>query len=82
MCSHNSPYLKLFLSCIQDDDPLLNQKNKLGHVPLDAAGLYCSREHVEMLKAKGAIDDGNVDFWAIQGGVPTNWSGKILPNKK
>lgn len=35
-----------------------------------------------MLKAKGAIDNGNVDYWAIQGANPSNWSGKIYPDKK
>ena len=43
MCSHNSPYLPLFLSSIPDNDPILNKKSKLGHTPLDVAGLYCSR---------------------------------------
>lgn len=35
-----------------------------------------------MLKAKGAIDNGNSDFWAIQGANVGNWSGKIYPNQK
>lgn len=35
-----------------------------------------------MLRAKGAIDNGNVDYWAIQGANPANWSGKIYPDKK
>lgn len=79
MCSHNSPYLPLFLSSIPDNDPILNKRSKLGHTPLDVAGLYCSREYVELLRKKGAIDNGSVDYWAIQGGNLTNWSGNIYP---
>lgn len=82
MCSHNSPYIPLLLSSINQGDPILNRKSKLGHTPLDVAGLYCSKEYVDMLKAKGAIDNGNADYWAIQGANITNWSGKIYPNQK
>lgn len=56
MCSHNSPYLPLYLSTLKHGDPILNRASKLGHTPLDVAGLYCRREYVEMLKEKGAID--------------------------
>lgn len=34
------------------------------------------------MKQKGSIDNGNVDFWAIQGGNPTNWSGKVYPQSR
>lgn len=34
-----------------------------------------------MLKAKGAIDEGRVDQWAIQGANYANWSGEIDPSK-
>jgi len=43
MCSHNSPYLPLYLSTLPQDDPILNRANKSGHTPLDIAGLYCYR---------------------------------------
>lgn len=43
MCSHNSPYIPLFLNSIPDGDPILNKKSKLNHAPLDVAGLYCSK---------------------------------------
>lgn len=79
MCSHNSAYIPLFLSTISNNDPILNRKSKLGHTPLDVAGLYCSKDHIDLLKAKGAVDNGNVDYWAIQGANPSNWSGKIYP---
>jgi len=35
-----------------------------------------------MFKVKGAIDYGNVDFWAIQGANYANWSGKVYADKK
>ena len=35
-----------------------------------------------MMKEKGAIDEGNVDHWSIQGGNIGNWSGKVDENKK
>jgi len=34
------------------------------------------------LKAKGAIDDGRVDNWAIQGANIANWSGQVDVSKK
>lgn len=82
MCSHNSAYIPLFLSTLPHDDPILNRRSKLGHTPVDVAGLYCNKEYIEMLREKGAIDNGNVDQWAIQGGLPANWSGKVYPDKK
>lgn len=53
----------------------------MGHVPLDVAGMYCSKQVVDLLKAKGAIDAGNVDHWAIQSGNIANWSGKVYLQK-
>jgi hypothetical protein len=44
--------------------------------------MYCRREYVDLLKAKGAIDDGRVDHWAIQGANIDNWSGNVDPSKK
>jgi hypothetical protein len=35
-----------------------------------------------LIKSKGAIDSGNVDYWAIQGGNLANWSGKVYADKK
>lgn len=43
LCSYNSPYLPLFLSTLTQGASILNRKNKLGHVPLDVAGLYCDK---------------------------------------
>jgi len=43
MCSHNSPYLPLYLSTIKPNDPILNRKSNMGHTPLDVAGLYCQK---------------------------------------
>jgi hypothetical protein len=82
MCSHNSHYLPLYLSTLKLDDPILNRPTNIGHTPLDVAGMYCRREYVDLLKAKGAIDDGRVDNWAIQGANIDNWSGKVDPSKK
>ena len=82
MCSHNSPYLPLYLSTLSQDDPILNRPNKNGHTPLDIAGLYCDREYVELLRKKGAKDNGQVDYWAIQGANLDNWSGKVDPTQK
>ena len=77
MCSHNSPYLPLYLSTLPYGAPILNRKSKLGHTPLDVAGLYCPKEIINLLKEKGAVDNGNVDHWAIQGANLANWSGKV-----
>ena len=82
MCSCNSPFIPLYVSTLKKDDPILNTKSKMGHTPLDVAGMHSSREVVDLLKEKGAIDTGNVDHWAIQGGNIANWSGKIYPEKK
>lgn len=46
------------------------------------AGIYCCKDYVDMLKEKGAIDNGNVDHWAIQGGNIYNWTGHVDVNKK
>lgn len=54
----------------------------MGHTPLDVAGLYCNKQYVQMIKNKGAADNGQVDHWAIQGGNLTNWSGQVDPKKK
>lgn len=35
-----------------------------------------------MLIEKGAIDNGNADHWAIQGGNIYNWTGHVDPSKK
>jgi hypothetical protein len=35
-----------------------------------------------LLKEKGALDNGKVDHWAIQGGNIANWSGNVDLNKK
>lgn len=43
MCSHNSEYIPLYLSTLQKNDPILNEKSKLGHAPLDVAGIYCRK---------------------------------------
>jgi len=43
MCSHDSPYLPLYLSTIENGDPILNQPSKMGHKPLDVAGIYCRK---------------------------------------
>ena len=43
MCSHNSPYLPLYLSTVKQNDPILNRATNLGHTPLDIAGMYCRR---------------------------------------
>ena len=82
MCSHNSPYLPLYLSTLKQDDPLLNRATNLGHTPLDVAGMYCRKEYVNLLREKGAIDDGKVDCWAIQGANIDNWSGNVDASKK
>ena len=82
MCSHNSPYLPLYLSTLKQGDPLLDRPTNLGHTPLDVAGMYCRKEYVELLRAKGAKDEGRVDAWAIQGGNIDNWSGNVDPTKK
>lgn len=37
---------------------------------------------MDLLREKGAIDDGKVDAWAIQGANIDNWSGKVDPEKK
>ena len=81
MCSHNSPYLPLYLSTLPKGDPILNRKSKMGHSPLDVAGLYCPLEVIELMKEKGAIDEGNVDHWSIQGGNIANWSGRVDEKK-
>lgn len=44
--------------------------------------MYCRREYVDLLREKGAIDDGKVDCWAIQGANIANWSGEVDPSKK
>lgn len=44
--------------------------------------MYCKREYIELLKEKGAIDNGKVDHWAIQGGNIANWSGHVDVKKK
>jgi hypothetical protein len=49
---------------------------------LDVAGIYCRKQHVDMLIEKGAIDNGNADHWAIQGGNIYNWTGRVDPSKK
>ena len=82
MCSHNSPYIPLYLSTLPQGDPILNKPTNMGHTPLDIAGMYCRKEYVQLLKQKGAIDNGKVDHWAIQGGNIANWSGKVDVNKK
>ena len=56
MCSHNSPYIPLYLDTLAHGDPILNKATNLGHTPLDIAGMYCKREYVDLLKEKGAID--------------------------
>jgi len=43
MCSHNSPYLPLYLSTLNQNDPILNKATPAGHAPLDVAGLYCRK---------------------------------------
>jgi hypothetical protein len=82
MCSHNSPYLPLYLSTLPHGDPLLNRTTNLGHSPLDIAGMYCRREYVDLLREKGAVDEGRVDHWAVQGANIANWSGTVDPKKK
>jgi ankyrin repeat protein len=82
MCSHNSPYIPLYLSTLNYGDPILNRATSLGHTPLDIAGMYCKREYVDLLKEKGAVDDGKVDHWAIQGANISNWSGNVDVKKK
>ena len=82
MCSHNSPYLPLYLSTLKKNDPILNRPTNLGHTPLDVAGMYCKREYVDLLRQKGAQDNGKVDCWAIQGANIANWSGNVDPEKK
>lgn len=82
MCSHNSPYLPLYLSTLKQGDPILDRPTNMGHTPLDVAGMYCKREYVDLLKEKGATDNGKVDTWAIQGANIANWSGKVDPSKK
>ena len=82
MCSHNSPYLPLYLSTLKNDDPILNRATNIGHTPLDIAGMYCRRQYVDLLRQKGAQDDGKVDVWAIQGANIANWSGNVDINKK
>jgi hypothetical protein len=82
MCSHNSPYIPLYLSTLAQGDPILNRPTNLGHAPLDIAGMYCRKGYVDMLRAKGAIDGGKVDHWAIQGANIANWSGNVDINKK
>lgn len=37
---------------------------------------------MDFLREKGAIDDGKVDTWAIQGANIANWSGKVDPQRK
>ena len=81
MCSHNSPYIPLYLSSLKHGDPILNRATSLGHTPIDIAGMYCRKEYVEMLRAKGAEDNGRVDHWAIQGANYCNWSGEVDPTK-
>ena len=49
---------------------------------MDIAGMYCRREYVDLLREKGAKDDGRVDVWAIQGANIANWSGNVDPSKK
>jgi hypothetical protein len=49
---------------------------------LDIAGLYCNKKIVDLLKKKGAIDTGGVDYWAIRGANLQNWSGKVPLDKK
>jgi ankyrin repeat protein len=82
MCSHNSPYIPLYLSTLKHGDPILNRPTNLGHTPLDVAGMYCKKEYIDLLRAKGAVDDGKVDNWAIQGANIANWSGNVDPTKK
>lgn len=82
MCSHNSPYLPLYLSTLPQGDPILNKATNLGHAPLDIAGMYCKREYVDLLREKGAVDNGKVDHWAIQGANIANWSGNVDVRKK
>ena len=82
MCSHNSPYLPLYLSTLKKGDPIINRPTNMGHTPLDIAGMYCRREYIDMLREKGAEDDGKVDVWAIQGANIANWSGRVDPEKK
>lgn len=43
MCSHNSPYIPLYLSTLKYGDPILNRPTNLGHTPLDIAGMYCKK---------------------------------------
>ena len=33
----------------------------MGHTPLDIAGMYCRREYIDLLREKGAEDEGKVD---------------------
>ena len=81
MCSHNSPYIPLYLSTLKHGDPVLNRATPLGHTPMDIAGMYCRKEYVDMLRSAGADDDGRVDHWAIQGANYRNWSGDVDPKK-
>lgn len=82
MCSHNSEYLPLYLSDLKNHDPILNRPSKVGHTPLDVAGIYCRPEYVELLLKKGAVDQGNIDQWAIQGGNMQNWTGNVNISQK
>ena len=34
---------------------------------------------MDLLREKGAVDDGKVDVWAIQGANIANWSGNVDP---
>jgi ankyrin repeat protein len=61
---------------------MINKKNSFGYSPLDIAGLYCNKHIINLLKSKGAIDDGGVDYWAIRGANMQNWSGNVPENKK
>ncbi len=75
MCSHNSPIIPIYLEKLKKHDPLLNWENYNKHTPLAVAGMYCQRTYIDMLKAKGAIDDGTVDYWAVVGANREAWSG-------
>ena len=46
MCSRNSPYLPLYLSSLNEGDPILNRTNKMGHTPLAVAGLFCDKKNI------------------------------------
>lgn len=43
MCSHNSPYLPLYLSTLKQGEPILNEPTTQGHSPMDVAGMYCKK---------------------------------------